>query len=223
MGGRFLNSGSKDDLAEQPLLLLLKRFWHDFVGRQWSAVVLAASLMVMSVLLQLPVPLLTMRIIDVVVGAQPFSIVNQLTLALVALVILRHVFSYINENVTLQLKESIILDIQARLYRHLQALPLRFYTKKHSTYLQSRVMNDSRAIEGALVRTFITIAVNALTFLVGAAIILNIHYQMGFVLLFTVIPFGCIRFFANKRMRALSAEMQEKQATTSAVISERSC
>lgn len=199
---------------------LLKRFWRDFVWRR-PMVVLAAAMMVLSVLLQLPVPLLTMWTIDAVVADQSFSIVNQLALALVALVILRHVFSYIHEKVTLQLKESIILDIQDRLYRHLQALPLGFFSQKHSTYLQSRVMNDSRAVEGALVRTFITIAVNALTFVVGAAIILAIRYQVGFVLLFTVIPFACIRFFANKRMRELSAEMQEKQATTSAMISER--
>lgn len=203
------------------LLPLLKRFWSDFIGRRGTTVAFAASLMVLSVLLQLPVPLLTMHIIDVVVERQPFSTVNQLALALATLIMLRHVFAYINENVTLQLKESIILDVQASLFRHLQSLPLSFFADKHSTYLQSRIMNDSRAVEGALVRSFVTIAVNALTFAIGAGIILYIRPQIGLVLLLTVIPFGCIRFFTNKRMRALSADMQERQAATSASISER--
>jgi ABC-type multidrug transport system fused ATPase/permease subunit len=83
------------------------------------------------------------------------------------------------------------------------------------------MMNDSRAIEGALVRTVITVAINALTFVIGAAIILAIHYEVGFVLLFAAIPFAYIRYFANQRMRDLSKEMQEKQATTSAAVSER--
>ncbi|WP_228329842.1 ABC transporter ATP-binding protein [Xanthomonas campestris] len=202
-------------------LPLLRRFWGDFIGRRRTTVVFAAILMVLSVLLQLPVPLLTMHIIDVVVGQQPFAIVNQLVLTLAALIVVRHVFTYINENVTLHLKESIIIDVQASLFRHLQSLPLSFFTDKHSAYLQSRIMNDSRAVEGALVRSFVTIAVNALTFVIGAAIILYLRPEVGLVLLLTVIPFGCIRFFTNKRMRALSTDMQERQAATSASISER--
>ncbi|WP_161954254.1 ABC transporter transmembrane domain-containing protein, partial [Escherichia coli] len=142
-------------------------------------------------------------------------------MALVALILLRHAFSYINESVTLTLKESIIVDAQSTLFRHLQSLPLKFFTNKHSTYLQSRLMNDARAVEGALVRNFVTIAVNALTFVVGAAIILYLQPRMGLVLLLTIIPFGCIRLFTNQRMRSLSADMQEQQAATSAAISER--
>lgn len=203
------------------LVSLLKRFWTDFIGHRKASVAWAASLMVLTVLLQLPVPLLTMHIIDVVVGKQPFSIVNQLGLALVALIVVRHVFSYINESVTLQLKESIIVDAQMALFRHLQSLPLSFFANKHSTYLQSRMMNDARAVEGALVRSFVTIGVNALTFIVGAAIILYIQPQMGVVLLLTIVPFGCIRLITNQRMRALSADMQEQQASASAAISER--
>ncbi|KAB7767217.1 ABC transporter ATP-binding protein [Xanthomonas maliensis] len=203
------------------LLPLLGRFWGDFIGRRRTTVAFAALLMVLSVLLQLPVPLLTMHIIDVVVDRQPFAIINQLALALTALIVVRHAFAYTNENVTLHLKESIIFDVQRSLFRHLQSLPLSFFADKHSTYLQSRTMNDSRAVEGALVRSFVTIAVNALTFVVGAAIILYIRPEMGLVLLLTIIPFGCIRLFTNKRMRALSKDMQEKQAATSASISER--
>lgn len=218
---RTANQARAPATQAAPLLSLMKQFWADFIGHRKAAVAWAASLMVLTVLLQLPVPLLTMHIIDVVVDKQPFSIVNQLGLALVALILLRHVFSYINESVTLELKESIIVDTQVRLFRHLQSLPLSFFTNKHSTYLQSRLMNDARAVEGALVRTFVTIGVNALTFLVGAAIILYIQPQMGVVLLLTIVPFGCIRLITNQRMRALSADMQEQQASASAAISER--
>lgn len=212
---------SQPEKEDPRFLSLLKKFWRDFMGQHKAAFAQAATLMVMAVLLQLPVPLLTMHIIDAAVSTQQLSKINQLSLALVALVVLRHVFSYIHESVTLRLKESIILEVQSRLYRHVQSLPLGFFSKKHSTYLQSRVMNDSRAIEGALVRTVITVIINALTFLIGSAIILVIHYKVGFVLLFAAIPFAYIRYYANHRMRNLSKEMQEKQSTVSAIVSER--
>jgi ABC-type multidrug transport system fused ATPase/permease subunit len=215
------DNGTGTAPGEAGFLALLKKFWRDFMGQHKVAFTQAAVLMVLAVLLQLPVPLLTMRIIDAAVGARELSIINQLSLALVALVVLRHVFSYIHESVTLRLKETIILEVQSRMFRHIQSLPLSFFSNKHSTYLQSRMMNDSRAIEGALVRTVITVAINALTFVIGAAIILAIHYEVGFVLLFAAIPFAYIRYFANQRMRDLSKEMQEKQATTSAAVSER--
>jgi ABC-type multidrug transport system fused ATPase/permease subunit len=176
--------------------------------------------MFLGVLLQLPVPLLTMYIIDDAIQARRLDLINQLTLVLVALIVVKHAFSYLNDTVTLRLKESIILDVESHLLRHLQSLPLGFFTKRHSIYLQSRIMNDSRAIEGALVRTVVTVLMDSLTFLVGAIIVLYIRYTLGIVLLASLLPFAYIRYYANDKMRQLSREMQERQATTSAVVSE---
>ena len=176
--------------------------------------------MVLTVLLQLPAPLLTMYIIDSAVGQNSLGLVAQLSLLFAGLIIARHVSSYLNEAITLRLKESIILDVASYLAGHLQSLPLAFFANQHSTYLQSRLMNDSRAIEGALVRTVVNLITNGLTFLVGVIFVFLISWQLGLFLLATVVPFAYIRYYANDRMRVLSREMQERQAVAASVVAE---
>jgi ABC-type multidrug transport system fused ATPase/permease subunit len=176
--------------------------------------------MVLCVLLQLPIPMLTMYIIDHTVSVRNVDLLTQVALLLAALVVAKHVFSYFNETLTLRLKENIILEIQKRLISTIQRLPLSFFSGKHSTYLQSRVMNDSRAIEGALVRTLVSIGVDGLTFIVGFTLIMYIKYELGLLLLVFLLPFAYIRYYANEKMRILSRDMQEASAVSSAVMSE---
>jgi ABC-type multidrug transport system fused ATPase/permease subunit len=136
------------------------------------------------------------------------------------LVVLRHVFTLLNERGTLVLKESIILDLELRLLDHLHRLPLSFLSGHHSTYLQTRVMNDARAVEGALVRTLVTVSINGLTFLVGLGFVLWVRPVLALLLVGFLVPFAFIRYHADERMRTLSAEMQERQAVASAAVSE---
>jgi ABC-type multidrug transport system fused ATPase/permease subunit len=199
---------------------LIAQFARDFLSLYTRSCITVGILMVLSVLLQLPIPILTMYVIDHTVVARNFDLLAQVTLLLAGLVIAKHVFSYFNETLTLRLKENIILEIQKRLVSTIQRLPLSFFSGKHSTYLQTRVMNDSRAIEGALVRTLVSIAVDGLTFLVGITLIMYIRYELGLLLFVFLVPFAYIRYFANEKMRILSRDMQEATAVSSAIISE---
>src|SRR5690349_2891404 len=143
-----------------------------------------------------------------------------MTLFLAALFVTKHVISYFIDALTLRLKENIILEIQRRLINTIQRLPLSFFANKHSSYLQTRVMNDSRAIEGALVRALVSIAVDGLTFLVGFILITYIRYELALLLFVFLVPFAYIRYYANEKMRILSRDMQEASAVSSAVLSE---
>jgi ABC-type multidrug transport system fused ATPase/permease subunit len=203
-----------------PVRSLFLRFWRDFLSRYRSGFVRVGLLMVLSVALQLPAPFLTMRIVDAAVASAGMDVVGQVALLFGALVVLRHVFSFVNEYTTLVLKEKIIFDLQLRLLGHLNRLPLSFFGQHHSTYLQSRVMNDARAVEGALVRTLVTLLINGLTFVVGLGFVLYVRIELAALLVAFLVPFGYIRYYANRQMRELSREMQEKQSLASAVVSE---
>ncbi|HEV8426533.1 MAG TPA: ABC transporter ATP-binding protein [Pyrinomonadaceae bacterium] len=199
---------------------LIAQFARDFLRLYTGSCITVGLLMIASVLLQLPIPILTMYIIDHTVSTKNLNLLTQVTLLLAALVVTKHLFSYFNETLTLGLKENIILEIQRRLINTIQGLPLSFFSDKHSSYLQTRVMNDSRAIEGALVRTLVSIAVDGLTFLVGFVLIMFIRYELALLLFVFLIPFAYIRYYANEKMRILSRDMQEASAVSSAVMSE---
>src|SRR5215210_216406 len=82
---------------------LLARFWRDFLRQYRKEFAFVAVLMVLSVVLQLPAPLLTMRIVDAAVGHARLDLVTRLSLLFASLVLLRHVFSFVNERATLAL------------------------------------------------------------------------------------------------------------------------
>lgn len=206
--------------AALPVRSLFLRFWRDFLSGYRGGFVRVGLLMVLSVALQLPAPFLTMRIVDAAVAKAGMDVVGQVALLFGALVVLRHVFSFVNEYATLVLKEKIIFDLQLRLLAHLNRLPLSFFGQHHSTYLQSRVMNDARAVEGALVRTLVTVLINGLTFVVGLGFVLYVRIELAVLLVAFLVPFGFIRYYANRQMRELSREMQERQSLASAVVSE---
>jgi ABC-type multidrug transport system fused ATPase/permease subunit len=176
--------------------------------------------MVAGVLLQLPAPILTMYIVDSAVDGASTEWITKLALVFLGLILLRSALSFVSERATLQLKETVIQEIGANLIQHLHRLPSGFFANRHSTYLQSRVMSDSRAIEGALARTLVNVVINGLTFLVGLGFVLYIRYQLALLLLSFLAVFAFIRYYANDRMRALSQQMQEIQASTSAAVSE---
>lgn len=213
-------SSAKPNQQMKSPFTLIRQFAGDFLRLYKGSCIAVGLLMVASVLLQLPIPILTMYIIDHTVSTKNMDLLTQVALLLAALVITKHVFSYFNETLTLRLKENIILEIQRQLIKNIQRLPLSFFSNKHSTYLQSRVMNDSRAIEGALVRTLVSIAVDGLTFIVGFVLIMFIRYELGLLLLVFLVPFAYIRYYANEKMRILSRDMQEASAVSSAVMSE---
>lgn len=176
--------------------------------------------MALSVALQLPSPILTMYVIDHVLPLRNLTLLNAAIAILIGLILLRHIFSYINEIATLRLRESIILEVQKQLTLHVQRLPLSFFADKQSSYLQSRVMSDGRAIEGVLIKSLVSLAINLLLFVAGLFFVLFIHYQVAFILVVFLVPFALVRYHGNKRMREFSRDLQETTARTSAFVSE---
>ncbi len=205
---------------ENATYVLLRTFFKDFLWPHKWACIWIGALMVLSVALQLPAPILTMYVIDRVLPLKNLGLLNELIVLLLALTLLRHVFNYLNETATLRLREAIIMEVQKSMTLHVQRLPVSFFTDKQSTYLQSRVMSDGRAIEGVLIKSLVSLAINLLLFLTGLVFVLLVRYQVVLILLLFMSPFALIRYYANEKMRELSRDMQETTARVSAFIAE---
>lgn len=199
---------------------LIKKFSKDFLRPYYKDCGLVIGFTFFSILLQLPIPILTMYMIDYTTNLKDFTIVTQMLFILIALILAKHILSYLNELLTLRLREDIVLEIQTRQVAHIHRLPLNFFSTHHSTYLQSRVMNDSRAVEGALVRAIVSVFIDGVTFLVGISLIIYFRYELGLFLLLFLIPFAYIRYYADEKMKILAADMQEITAVSSAAVSE---
>ncbi|HLJ87236.1 MAG TPA: ABC transporter ATP-binding protein [Candidatus Angelobacter sp.] len=199
---------------------LVWKFAYDFLRPQKRLCFLVAGLTIFSVLLALPIPILSMFMIDRAVTLKELSLLKTLGIVFVFIVIFRHVLAFLSEVSTLWLKEQIIFQIQKVLVEKIQRLPLALFTERHSVYLQSRVMNDARAVEGALIGTFISLLIDGVTLLMAFGVLLWLRPQLGLFLAIFLTPFVGLRFYANRRMRSFSMQMQETQARTSAIVNE---
>jgi ABC-type bacteriocin/lantibiotic exporter with double-glycine peptidase domain len=195
-------------------------FFGDFLRDHLSSCIWLGLLMLGTVCLQLAVPVATMYVFDHVIPAHDLTRLALVGWTMLALIGTRHWISYLNEALALRLREQVIFDIQARAIGHLHRLPLSFFSAWQSVYLQSRVMNDARSVEGALIKTFVSLTVDGLTFAGGLIFIFVIHYQLALLTCALLCPFAFIRYFTNDRMRVLSQEMQEGTARASALIAE---
>ncbi len=207
-------------IREATTYSLLTAFFHDFLWPHKWACIKIGTLMVLSVALQLPSPILTMYVIDRVLPLKDVGLLNGIIGLLLALTLLRHIFSYLNETATLQIREMIIMEVQKRLTLHIQRLPLSFFSDKQSSYLQSRVMSDGRAIEGVLIKSLVSLAINVLLFFTGLLFVLLVRYEIVLIMLVFLAPFALVRYFANDKMRKLSQDLQETTARVSAFIAE---
>jgi ATP-binding cassette, subfamily B, bacterial MsbA len=195
-------------------------FVRDFLRPHKKECIWAGAMMVLSVLLAFPLPILSMYMIDRAVLLKEKSFLKILGIMFLSIVVFRHLFTAVGEATILWLKEEIIYRVQRTLVGHIQRLPLSFFSEQHSVYLQSRVMSDARAIEGAMVRSFVSLFIDGMTCLAAIGIVLWIHPRLAIFLIAFILPFGFLRYYANGKMRLLSANMQETQARASTMMNE---
>ncbi len=207
-------------MIKRKTLSLLGNFARDFLGPYKKMCALAAGMTVLSVLLALPLPILSMYMIDRAVTMRDVSVLKILGIVFACIVFFRHGLSYASETTTLWLKEQIIFRVQRILVDRIQRLPLAFFVNRHSVYLQSRVMSDARAVEGALIGTFVSLLIDGVTLLTALGLMVWIRPKLAVFLVIFLPMFAALRFYANQKMRFFSTTMQETQAQTSAVMNE---
>src|SRR5258708_37374956 len=94
--------------ASTPVVRFIRTFVRPHAG-QWLTI---CMLMVIGVLLQLTIPMVTIRVVDRVIPFANLEALKQVILLLVICVAARYAGNFANELMTMYLKEKIILSVQ---------------------------------------------------------------------------------------------------------------
>lgn len=194
---------------EKKALKNIKRFLP-YLKPHWKKAVFAGIFMLSSVLLQLPLPLVTRYIIDDILPNKNPILLNWVILGLIGFMLIKGVSDLLNGYFITLFRERVLFDIQLRLFQHIQDLGLSFFKDSKTGYLTSRVSNDVSNLQGLLANTFLNFLKDGLTFTVGAIVIFTFHWKLALIAL-TILPFFIysVNFF-SKRIREKSREFQEK-------------
>src|SRR5919108_1441669 len=107
-----------------------------------------------------------------------------------------------------------------RLYEHLQAMSLRFFTGARTGELQSRLQNDVGGVQSVVTDTVSSVLSSVVTVLSTVVAMLLLSWQLT-ALSFAVVPmFVFLTWRVGRARRALSKETQESLAELSALTEE---
>lgn len=149
--------------------------------------ILAIALMLVSSVAAVMGPYLVKVAIDSGLAAGSISVLRQTILLYLFIAIVQWIFTFLRVNLMARVGQSIIYDLRAHLFEHLQKLSLSFYSRYSVGRVITRVINDV-----GVLREFITWAIIAvardLFALIGIVIVmLSMNVRLS-LLTFTVLP-----------------------------------
>ncbi len=143
-----------------------------------------------------------------------------ITLLFMAVVVSIFVLTFI-QNLIMELAGNRIMhDLRVGLYSHIQAMPLRFFTRNPVARLVTRVTNDIQNMH-ELFTNFISMVFKDLFLLLGIAVVLLAMDWRLAILSFLVLPLVALAAFGfSKRVRDVFRELRVKVAEINTRFSE---
>ncbi len=161
------------------------------VRRHIGLAVAGAAAMLGSVSTMLPMPLITRHIIDEVLprGASAFATFDGIIAACFAIVGLRTALEYAQSYAFARFRQEVVRDTKAHLLAHVLRLPSEELARFKSGYLVGRIQRDCDRLGGIMGATVFGLLRDALTFGVGAFMVVRLHPGLGWTALALVLPY----------------------------------
>lgn len=120
------------------------------------------------------------------VDAAAFRAIGWLTVALVALYLLRVVFRFLSNYLAHKAAWYLVGDLRTKIYDKLERLDLGFFHNKQTGDLMSRVVNDTRDFELLYAHIIPEMITNVVTFLGVLTILLTINWRLALITCFPI-------------------------------------
>lgn len=124
--------------------------------------------------------------------------------------------SYLNTLVS----KNIIRDLRAGMYRHLQGMPLKFFSDVKSGEIASRINNDIGGIESIFSNTFIQIFQGVFVFATTAVTLFYTNWELAVVSMLTLPLFLIPTRKVGKKRWEIASQTQAKLAELTTIITE---
>jgi ATP-binding cassette, subfamily B, bacterial len=168
-------------------------------------------------------PLLVQVVFDdalFVEGGPDLDLLIPLIALMVAIPIVLGVIGVGQTYLTNVVGNRVMQDLRDRLYEHLQAMPLSFFTGTRTGEIQSRLANDVGGVQTVVTSTASSILSNIVTVVSSLVAMLVLSWELTVVSLILVPLFVVLTYRVGRLRRAVSAETQESMAEMSAITQE---
>jgi ATP-binding cassette, subfamily B, bacterial MsbA len=119
--------------------------------------------------------------------AEPMEAITVLSIAVLAVFMLKNVFDYVQQYLVVQLEQSVTRDLRTCVYDHLLELDLRFYGKTRAGQIINRLTSDTDLLRALVTKNLSTFVTSVLQILVAVAALVLISLRLTLLAL-VVIP-----------------------------------
>ncbi|MCP2599251.1 ABC transporter ATP-binding protein/permease [Candidatus Aminicenantes bacterium AC-335-B20] len=153
-------------------------------------------------------------IIDDVLLAKNIKLLNLIILLLIAIQVLRLIFSFLTNYLFSVFNQEVIVKIKKDLFHRLLRLPLSFFDKTQTGYLLSRI-GEVEGLSFFFSNTFVRILIGLFEFIFCLTVLFYLNWKLTLISI-SILPlfYFATRYYA-KNIRKLSKEVMEKSAVLS--------
>ncbi|MBC8172234.1 MAG: ATP-binding cassette domain-containing protein, partial [Anaerolineae bacterium] len=181
---------------------------------------LALVSLTLGALLSLVFPSVIGTVVDTVLTQRNEVLLNQITLALVAVFLIRS-FTTLLESYNLNyIGERIVTDIRIKLFRHLQSLSLGFYTTRRVGELMSRISSDVTVMRGVLTNNVSTLLQQTLIMVGSIGLMVALNWRLTLFIIALIPVITVVGFGFGYYLRRISTKVQDQIAESTVVTEE---
>jgi subfamily B ATP-binding cassette protein MsbA len=170
--------------------------------------------------LQLVPPWVTKTLIDDVIPAGDRRLLFVAAAALVALHVLRGVMAYVNRYVVTWVGQHVLFAMGRDLFGHVQRLSLRFYERRESGEIMSRLTGDLNVLQQTLYGNTITSIVGVFKLVIYAVILLALNWRLTLLVMCTAPAMVVASAITAALLRPRYRVVQETSAAVNTVLQE---
>ena len=166
------------------------------------------------------VPLVTRAVIDGPIAESDRRGLYALGAAAIALGIVEALLTFFRRWVVAKATLGVEADVRVELYAQLQRLPMLFHSRWESGQLLSRMMSDLSTIRRFLGFGMLFIVVNIAQIAVVVAILINLYWPLGLVVLASTLPVVWVSMRTEKAYTRLSRAVQDETGDVASAVEE---
>ncbi len=182
--------------------------------------IIAFFALTISAALSLVFPAVIRDVIDSVLENQNLDLLNQITLLLLFVFLLRSISSLIETYTINWVGERVVVDLRTALYSHLQTLSLRFFAERRVGELVSRMSSDVTVMRTLLTNNINTLLQQTLIMVGAIGVMFVINWRLSLFILVLTPVIVLMGFLFGIYLRRTSTQVQDELAAATVVSEE---
>jgi len=170
--------------------------------------------------INLSLPVVGQRLMPQVLEERSITALNTVAISLGGLLVIGMTISFFQWSMVARTGNAVVADLRAKLFAHIQRLPVAYFDRTKSGEITSRLSNDVTTVQQVITLDIVNFFSNIIQFLGGFVIAMVIDWKLTSVILgfFGTLLIGFI--IAGRQVRGLGRRTSDALSATMGIINE---